>query len=171
MTPVDAPLVLTLALDKPSFQFFNRLRQAHFPAERNFLEAHLSLFHHLPGTEAPCIADHLAQVCRAQPPLTLPVTEVKMIGKGVAYVVKNKALVAWREQLAHHWQAWLTPQDRQKLWPHITVQNKVTPAEARALQQQLAQDFAPFQAQGTGVCLWAYRNGPWEWLHDFGFEG
>lgn len=49
MTPIPQPLVLTLKLDQTTFDLFNELRQQHFPPERNFLPAHVTLFHALPG--------------------------------------------------------------------------------------------------------------------------
>jgi hypothetical protein len=42
------------------------------------------------------------------------------------------------------------------------VQNKVTPAEARALLSTLTASFAPFEALALGLDLWHYRGGPWE---------
>jgi hypothetical protein len=43
------PLILTLRMDDLSQQGFNRLREEHFPKARNFIPAHLTLFHKLPG--------------------------------------------------------------------------------------------------------------------------
>ncbi len=166
---MNTPLILTLTLDAGSFHYFNALRQQHFPAERNFLEAHLTLFHHLPGAEQAAIEQYLNELCELQAVIALPVTEVKMIGRGVAFRIESEALVQLHHRLAMHWQTWLTPQDRQKLWPHVTVQNKVSPAQARALQALLSKDFAPFTARGEGFTLWAYQGGPWQWLRTFRF--
>ncbi len=43
----------------------------------------------------------------------------------------------------------------------MTVQNKVDPAEARALHARLLRDFAPFGGLAMGVTLWRYLDGPW----------
>jgi 2'-5' RNA ligase len=119
----------------------------------------------LPGAEYDAIAGHLAEVAAAQPgPLPLRVTGLKFMGRGVMYTLDNPALPALHRRLQQHWQAWLSPQDQQGLRPHITVQNKVDPAVARALHEELAAGFRPFEAQGTGLALWAYRGGPWEKL-------
>ncbi len=166
---MNTPLILTLTLDDGSFRYFNELRQQHFPAERNFLEAHLTLFHHLPGAEQLTIEQYLEEICQSQTVISLPVTEVKMIGRGVAFRLESEALLALHQRLATHWHTWLTPQDRQKLWPHVTVQNKVSPPQARKLQALLSQDFEPFTARGEGLTLWAYQNGPWEHLRTFRF--
>ncbi|TGE25019.1 2'-5' RNA ligase family protein [Hymenobacter aquaticus] len=165
------PLILTLALDEPASRFFNELRQAHFPPQRNFLAAHLTLFHHLPGPQQAEIEQQLAALAGAQPPLLLQVAGVQFLGQGVAYRLESEALESLHRRLQQQWWPQLTPQDQQKRRPHVTVQNKVRPEVARALHQELTASFNPFSATGTGLQLWAYRNGPWEWLRDFPFTG
>ncbi len=110
-------------------------------------------------------------MCLVQEHVELAVTGVKMIGRGVAYVLESQQLVGFRQQLAHHWRHWLTPQDQQKLWPHITIQNKVAPQEAKALAEKLRQQFTPFAAAGTALQLWAYLGGPWKLMDTFHFSG
>jgi hypothetical protein len=39
--------ILTAEMDDDSFAWLNGLRRAHFPVERNFLPAHLTVFHRL----------------------------------------------------------------------------------------------------------------------------
>ena len=165
------PLILTLALDPAAQLFFNELRRQHFPPARNFLAAHLTLFHHLPGAEYAAITDQLAQLTAAEPPLQLTVSGLRFLGRGVAYALECPPLQAMHKQLQTLWQPQLTPQDQQKLNPHVTVQNKVDPAVARTLHQELAADFQPFEVAGTGLHLWAYRDGPWEELRTFAFGG
>ncbi|MBO0356413.1 2'-5' RNA ligase family protein [Hymenobacter sp. BT186] len=165
------PLILTLALDAETQLFFDELRQQHFPPERNYLAAHLTLFHHLPGADYATITEQLAQLATTQPPLDLAVTGVRFLGRGVAYTLECPPLQALHRALQTTWQPHLTPQDQQKLNPHVTVQNKVDPAVGRTLHQQLSVGFQPFEATGTGLHLWAYRNGPWEALQTFNFSG
>jgi len=73
--------------------------------------------------------------------------------------------------LASRWKEWLTPQDMQGFRPHVTVQNKVDPAQARALHSHLAQDFLPLPVTGEGLDLHRYRGGPWEAVRFFVFGG
>ena len=42
---MSAPLIVTLLLEDAAQERFDRLRAAHFPAERNHLAAHVTLFH------------------------------------------------------------------------------------------------------------------------------
>lgn len=168
----DAPLILTLTLDEASQAFFDAQRKKYFPAKINYLGAHLTLFHALPGAEEAVLNEYLAAVAASQPgPLPLAVTGLKFMGRGVMYTLANPDLPALHRRLQQQWQPWLSAQDQQGLRPHITVQNKVDPAVARALHEELAASFRPFEATGTGLALWAYRGGPWEARQSFPFGG
>ncbi|MBT9392752.1 2'-5' RNA ligase family protein [Hymenobacter sp. NST-14] len=167
----DAPLIVTLLLDEAAQQQFDALRQAHFPPARNFLQAHVTLFHHLPGPEYAAVAAELGRLAQATPLLNVRVTGLRFLGQGVAYSLENDVLRQLHRQLQTQWADWLTPQDRQPLRPHVTVQNKVLPPVAKALHEQLAADFVPCTVTGTGLGLWAYRGGPWEALGQFPFTG
>ena len=163
------PLILTLKMDQDSFDRFEGLRQAHFPPHRNFIPAHLTLFHHLPGHDPGGIAADLAEVLRTRAPVRLHVTCLRFLGRGVAYAFDAPDLTDLRNELASRWSGSLTPQDRQPFRPHVTVQNKADPDEARHLQQRLAAGFQPFEVTGEGLLLWRYLGGPWEPLGDFPF--
>lgn len=164
-----APLIVTLQLDETSQLFFDALRKKYFPPERNLLNAHLTLFHHLPAIEN-SITDDLKTWSIKQQPLLLHVAEVKNIGKGVAYKINSAALPQLHKQMQEKWHDWLTPQDKQKLWPHVTVQNKVSHKEAAKTQRLLQESFQPFMATGTGFGLWEYKGGPWKALQTFLFK-
>jgi 2'-5' RNA ligase len=166
-----APLILTLALDAASQTYFDALRRQHFPPAINYLAAHLTLFHHLPGAELAAVRAHLQALAQARPPLALRVTGLRSLGRGVAFTLENDKLRALHRQLQADFAAHLTPQDRQKLQPHITIQNKVDPAAARQLLADMQASFEPFEAVGTGLHLWAYRGGPWESLAELPFGG
>ncbi|AHJ97014.1 2'-5' RNA ligase family protein [Hymenobacter swuensis] len=165
-----APIILTLTLDAASHQYFNRLRQQHFPPERNYLEAHVTLFHHLPGAEQATIEQHLQAVTASVPPLPLHVSGLRFLGQGVAYSIENPQVQQLHRELQKTWADWLTPQDQQPLRLHVTVQNKVLPTVARTLYEELTASFTPLEAVGTGFTLWAYQGGPWQELARFPFQ-
>ncbi|MCI1186872.1 2'-5' RNA ligase family protein [Hymenobacter sp. DH14] len=171
MSGTAPPLILTLALDAASQAYFNALRQQHFPPAINYLAAHLTLFHHLPGSELASVQAHVQAVAQARPALPLRVTALRSLGRGVAFTLENDDLRALHRQLQADFAPYLTPQDRQKLQPHITIQNKVDPAAARQLLATMQAGFEPFAALGTGLHLWAYRGGPWESLAELPFGG
>jgi 2'-5' RNA ligase len=155
------PLILTLALDEASQQRFDVLRAAHFPPERNHLAAHVTLFHALPGENEDEVRRDVAQYAR-RGSFDLRVAGLRSLGRGVAYVLESEELAAIRAGLAQRWQPWLSAQDRHKHSPHITVQNKVTPEQARALLADLEHHFTPFAVTAQGLALWRYLGGPWE---------
>ena len=155
------PLIVTLLLDLPSQERLDALRRAHFPPERNHLAAHVTLFHALPGEAEERVRGDLAELAR-RPAFPVAVTGVRPLGRGVAYVLESEELAGLHRDLAGRWHAELTPQDRQPLRAHVTVQNKVTPQAARALLADLQAGFAPYDVQAEGLGLWRYLGGPWE---------
>lgn len=158
----DAPLILTLGLEAGAQARFDRLRAEHFPAGRNHIPAHVTLFHALPGVEGDAIGRALASRCAATPAFTVDATGVRSLGRGVAYVLHAPPLQRLRADLAQLWRDWLTPQDRQGFRPHVTVQNKADPDAARALLEALQAGFTPFTFRAEGLALWRYLGGPWE---------
>ena len=165
------PLILTLRMDDLSQQNFDHLREEHFPKARNFIPAHLTLFHKLPGDREGEIGETLDDLCRRQRPFTLTATGLVFMGRGVGYRLESPALPGVRKQLADAWWPWLGAQDRQGFRPHVTVQNKVAPEQARALHRSLEETFAPFEVGAEGLTLWRYLGGPWEPVGSFGFGG
>lgn len=157
----DAPLILTLALHADDQARFERLRQLHFPPDRNLIPAHVTLFHHLPGQEIEAVRNAIDARC-AMPPFSVAVSGLRFLGRGVAYALESAALASLRAGLARDWDGWLTPQDRQGWRPHVTIQNKASPEAARALHANLQAAFAPFTVRAEGLDLWRYMGGPWK---------
>ncbi|MDP8901721.1 MAG: 2'-5' RNA ligase family protein [Actinomycetota bacterium] len=165
------PLILTLKMDDLSQERFDRLREEHFPKERNFIPAHLTLFHKLPGEQQSEIVDTLEDFCHRQKPFPLTATGLVFMGRGVGYRLDSSTLPAVRKKLADEWWPWLGAQDRKGFRPHVTVQNKVPPEEARALHRRLEESFSPYRVGAEGLLLWRYLGGPWEPLGSYVFRG
>ncbi|CAA9413589.1 MAG: hypothetical protein AVDCRST_MAG74-2459 [uncultured Pyrinomonadaceae bacterium] len=165
-----APLILTLKLDAESFAFFDALRRKHFPAERNFLSAHVTLFHNLPGSRREQIETDLNHLCRRHKSFPLLFSRWRFLGRGSAIEIESAELDSLRNELKNKWNDWLTAQDRQKFKPHITVQNKVAPEAARRLFEELSANWTSRDGAGIGIELWHYLNGPWKLAGEFAFE-
>lgn len=165
-----APLILTLQLDATTFTRLDELRQRHFPPDRNFLSAHITLFHALPGDQLAAIRQVVEEVTSATTPFPTAFPALRMLGRGVAVEVVSPPLQAVRRQLASVWQPWLTAQDRQKYQPHVTIQNKVNATEARQLFAELSATWAPLTGSGEGLLLWRYLGGPWQAEGEFLFR-
>ena len=164
------PLILTLELEPSAQLFFNNLRKQYFPPDINYLDAHLTLFHNLPAAEQ-TIYDDVEVVANSNLNLQLQVNAIVSTGNGTAYKTDSSQLAAIHLKFQNKWKRWLIPQDKQRLWPHITVQNKVSAEAAKELQQTLKQDFHPFEITATGLSLWEYRGGPWQFVKTYSFAG
>jgi hypothetical protein len=158
-----------LKLDDNTFEWVNGLRQQYFPVEKNFLPAHVTLFHALPGEHLDVIQARLAQLCRETPQLSLHFPTLRFLGQGVAIELHCPDLVQLRQALVIEWQDWLTAQDRHTIRPHITIQNKVTPDAARQTYDVLQQNWRSRSGHGEGLLLWSYQGGPWKFLDEFLF--
>ncbi|KPF72499.1 hypothetical protein IP88_09985 [alpha proteobacterium AAP81b] len=147
------------------------MRRAHYPADRNQVPAHISLFHQLPGSQLDAVKRRLKAVCGALPPPRADITGLKSLGQGVAARIVSPELVAVRDELAEGWAGLLIAQDRHGFAPHLTIQNKVTAAEARATLARLETGFTPIATRIVALALWRYLDGPWQPLGEIAFRG
>ena len=166
---MSAPIIVTALLGASDFAWADGLRRQHFPPERNQVPAHLTLFHHLSPSLADELREQLRAECRGRAPAA-SLSGLRHLGRGVAYQVESAGLAAIRERLAEHFTGMLTPQDQAPWRPHITVQNKVEPKEAKALLADLEAGFVPRPLQIAGLATWWYRGGPWEPLSEHHFR-
>lgn len=155
------PLVVTLAMDAGSQRFFDGVRSAEFPPERNHLAAHITLFHAVPDDDLQAVVASVTEMA-ARPSFTIEVTGLRFLGGGVAYALASRDLDLVRKDLASRWRGQLTRQDQQPHRAHITVQNKVAAGFARATYERLALQPLPPPIQATGISVWRYLGGPWE---------
>lgn len=162
------PMIVTLELEAADQAFFNLQRKAYFPAHRNYLDAHLTLFYHLPADE-PALIDCLEAACH-RPSIPLRVEGPAHMGIGVAYGLSSSELAVWHAQLQQQLDPWLKRQDRKTLWPHITIQNRVTAFKAQLLYDKLRADFEPFDITAKGLRTWLYCYGPWKPLAYYPFK-
>lgn len=160
--------VLTLALDEASQARFEDERQRWFPPALNRIPAHLSLFHTLHEEEA--TLDALQAVAAGQHSFAMQVTEVRSMGKGVMYVLQSAEAKALHRRLSDAFQDQLSAQDRQGFRPHVVVQNKVIPDEAKKTLALLQASFRAFSVTAVGLDLWRYLGGPWHHLLRFDFQ-
>ena len=160
--------VLTLALDDASQARFEEMRQRFFPAALNRIPAHLSLFHSL--REEAETTDALQAAAAVQPAFAMQVAELRSMGKGVAYFLQSAPATALHRRLSEAFDDQLSPQDRQGFRPHVVVQNKVTPEEAKKTLVLLQAGFRAFSVSAIGLDLWRYLGGPWLHLQRFEFQ-
>lgn len=162
---------MTAAMAPPDQIWADRLRAAHFPPDRNFLKAHITLFHHLPPSQSGAVRAAVKAMTVQYAPPRADVTRLLNLGRGVAYFIESPDLLGIRAEMAERFHGLLTPQDQARPRLHITIQNKVEPAVARALLSELESNFEPRPLSITGLALHHYLGGPWEPAGTWSFRG
>jgi 2'-5' RNA ligase len=168
--PVSGALIVTAELGDEDFAWLDGLRRRHYPADRNHVPAHLTLFHALPQSAETEIRHRLAEIAAGPAPAAW-IAGVMNLGGGVAFRVVSEELDAIRDELAEALHGLLSAQDNRGWRPHMTIQNKVEPKVARALNDTLGRDFAPRPLAIAGLGLHRYLGGPWQTLRVFSFRG
>lgn len=164
-------LILTLGFDAASFARFDALRRQHFPPERNFIPAHLTLFQQLPDATEPALARHLACTARHTPPLPFAAAGILDFGGGAAVDLDMPGYRPLLDRLRTAWRRHITPSDDRSRKPHVTVQNKVTRDRAVETQKLLRADFTAWSGAADRLLLWRYRGGPWDALGSWPLNG
>lgn len=168
---MPAPLILTAELPPDLHRWATELRREHFPPERNHLEAHVTLFHALPHRVEDELCRLLKRLSAELAPVSGELQGVMSLGQGTALKLSSPTMLELRAHIAEHFRGLLTAQDSHPPRLHVTIQNKVSPAEAKVLQAQLAGRVRERDFAFPGLALFRYRGGPWEALRRFAFRG
>jgi 2'-5' RNA ligase len=167
---VAGALIITAELGELDFAWLDQLRRAHYPAERNHVHAHLTMFHALPPSVEREARSALARMAAERAP-SASIGGLMDLGGGVAFRIVSDELDRMRSELAQTFHGLLSAQDASGWRPHVTVQNKAEPREARALLNELRLNFRPRPLRIRGLGLHRYVDGPWETLATYGFRG
>lgn len=166
-----APFIVTAELPADVFSWADALRREHYPPERNKLAAHVTLFHAL----APSLRDELrgvlARMAGEHAPPAARMNGLMPLGGGIALAIDSPGMLAIRAAIADRFHGALTAQDRHEPRLHITIQNKVSPEQARALQHALEPVLRPWAFAFPGLGLHLYRQPHWEPLGRWPFRG
>src|SRR5579871_438064 len=95
----EHPLILTPRFADRDIEYFDCLRSAHFPSARNFLRAHLTMFHRLPGEYGEQIGATLDDEVRRSGAFAIDVVALRHLGAGVAFSVSSEQLSSVRARL------------------------------------------------------------------------
>ncbi|MGZ3246235.1 MAG: 2'-5' RNA ligase family protein [Croceibacterium sp.] len=166
-----APLIVTAELPGDLKAWAERLRQEHYPVARNQVAEHVTLFHALPPSCEDEVCEALAQAAARIEPVSARLEGVMSLGRGTALKIASPAMLTLRADLAGRFRGLLSAQDARDPRLHVTVQNKVSEKEARALQADLARTLDPRDFRFFGLALHRYRDGPWEFVRRWSFRG
>lgn len=157
-----SPIIITALFGNEDFAWLDGLRRHHFPPEHYIIPAHLTLFHHLAPALAGEIKRRLIAETRHSARPEARIGAVISFDRGVALRVDCPQLDAIRARLAETFDRMLTPQDQASWRAHVTIQNKVSRGEARALHAELSSTFEARPISITGLASWWYCDGPWQ---------
>jgi len=163
-------LIVTAELGASDLAWLDRLRRAYYPSERNQLPAHLTMFRALPPSAEGEVRRALSRLAAERPPRA-SIEGLMDLGGGAAFRIVSPDLDRIRRELATDFHGLLSAQDIGGWRPHVTIQNKVAPREARALIASLESEFRPRPLAISGLGLHNYLGGPWEDLAAYSFRG
>ncbi|WP_433798975.1 2'-5' RNA ligase family protein [Actinomycetospora sp. CA-084318] len=162
------PLIVSAVLAPDAQADLDAQRRRWFPADRLHVGAHITLFHALPGERLDEVRTQLRRLTAGERP-AIHVGEPFKLGRGVGLRLASSALEGIRAAIARRFEADLTDQDARRWRPHVTIQNKVTPEEARRTLETVRETHVPYDTDVDALALWHYRGGPWEAAGDFRF--
>lgn len=165
-----APLLITAELSGDVLAWADALRRKHYPADRNRLRAHVTLFHTLPPSAEGEVRRLLGELAKQAPP-EARVTGIWNMGKGTAFDIESPGMAELHELMQRRFAGIMSVQDDRELRLHVTVQNKVSHEEARELQQELKASFEPRSFRFRGFGLYAWRDSLWRPIAEFPFRG
>ena len=163
-----SPIIVTALFGDEDFHWFDRQRRDYYPPERNQLRAHLTMFSHLPPSCEAELCQRLRAETLAKPPRAR-IDSLMSLDTGVAYHVDSPALEDIRAAIAEPFARMLMPQDVSPWYPHVTIQNKVKPAVAKALLAHLWAGFRERPLIIAGLAAYYYRDGPWQPIASYRF--
>ena len=166
---MSGALIVTAEFGPEDFAWLDGLRVRHYPTDRNRVPAHLTLFHAVPPSAESELRTRLRSAA-TRPAPRAQVAGLMNLGGGVAYRIVSDDLNVIRQELADGLHGLLSAQDAQGWRPHVTIQNKVAPKDARDLLQSLERRFEPIPLRIAGLGLHRYLGGPWEALGNYPFR-
>jgi len=175
-SPEAEVYVLTFLTDPEHHDTLTALRKRYFPPRLNKLDAHLTLFHALPGSKLEeLIIPVLEHAAEKTSEFRLVASRPFRMKHGIAIAVpKNHGGDLAKDIHAHlqrQWQGVLSDQDAGGFRAHYTIMNKVdNEAEIGHAMEEVEHSFTACPGMVKGLSLWLYDRGGWAWRRDFEFQ-
>ena len=170
MPPDRSPHLVLAVLPEAVQAQLDNLRRQHYPAERNRVPAHCTLFHAIPGMVASELGTLLATLTEQVSPPSARIDRVLDLDRGTALGVFSPDLVALREMIAERFFGLLTGGDAVPARLHVTIQNKVDRPAARALQRTLAASWLGIDTVVAGLAVHRIVDGTWQPVGNWRFR-
>ncbi|KAL8792204.1 MAG: hypothetical protein Q9195_005226 [Heterodermia aff. obscurata] len=169
----ESTYVLTLRTNREFHERINDLRKQYFPPQLNKLDAHITLFHALPGSQLASIVSDLLETARTQQRFQIKTLKPLKYAHGVALDASNedahRLWTAFERKWGPAGADFLSKQDRQ-FKAHYTVQNKVEKEVADQTWEEVRDRFESDQGEAIGFTLYKYmKSGHWRFQRTFKF--
>ena len=165
-----APIIVTAEMGVGDQVWAEGLRRRHYPAERNYVPAHITLLRHLSPSLEGELRTLLREFARKKRPMAA-ITGVRMVNCGVIIGLHSPDLLALWSQMAARFERHLTPPDLHEPRLHITIQNKVSEAAARATVAMIEASLVLRPVSVAALACWSYGGGPWSLIGRYPFRG
>jgi len=175
-SPEKDVYVLTFLTDSKHHKTMTQWRKDYFPARLNKLDAHLTLFHALPGSK---LDDEIIPTLEATAKSTeqfhiLAATPFRLkhgIAIGVPKTAGGTTARDVHAKLRDQWRPFLSDQDAGGFAAHYTIMNKVDDdKKVNGAFAEVEQNFQACPGMIEGLSLWRYDRSRWEWARDFVFQ-
>lgn len=173
--PESAVYVLTLLTSAAHHRTLTNLRKRYFPAHLNKLDAHITLFHALPGSKlSSSIIPTLEGLAHSTSPFRLNPTTPFRLRKGVGVSIPNdqggQEARDVHAKLQEAWKGFLSEQDAGGFRAHYTVMNKEDDESKVAdAMREVESTWRGCEGVVEGLSLFLYDRGRWVWERDFEF--
>lgn len=174
-SPESSVYVLTLLTDAKHHQTLTNTRKRYFPPRLNKLDAHITLFHALPGSKLEeNIKPVLREVAQKESPFPILAAKPFRLNKGIAIgVPKSQGGDDARRvhaQLKQAWTGFLSQQDAGGFAAHYTIMNKVDDQkEVQHAFEEVEGQWSGCKGTVQGLSLFRYDRGHWVHAEDFKF--
>ncbi|KAI5236999.1 hypothetical protein E4T43_08217 [Aureobasidium subglaciale] len=170
----EAVYVLTLLTDAKHHRTLTETRKKYFPPRLNKLEAHITLFHALPGSLLEeKIKPTLREVSSNTTQFHLLAATPFRLNKGIAIGLPKSSggddARQVHQQLKFAWEDFLSRQDAGGFAAHYTIMNKVDDEkEVQKAFEQVQEEWKGCHGTVLGLSLFKYDRG--NWVHDEDFK-
>jgi hypothetical protein len=158
--------ILTAKVDKNSQNLLNHLRAEYFPAHRNFLDAHLTLFSHYPVFD---LSNPYFSHLLPEKKMSVSFEQVFYTGMGFAVEVKSPELEVLRSQMLSLLRPAAPGVESSTNKLHVTIQSEVDPRRAINSFEAFSKTWAPVLGEIEGIEVWRPLSGPWGFVGGYRF--
>ena len=158
-------MIVTAILDKNIQNELNYLRSKYFPTERNYLDAHITLFHACPDR----FLRDIKEIYSVEKAFDFRLINPFFLGFGFAVEVDSIELRDIYLNLRNKFYDSLTAQDQRDKKLHVTIQNKVSGRDAKADFSKFKSTWCEINGSILGLSFYEYLDGPWRKIEDFYF--